>query len=68
MQQLTTGKKISYAMGGMALNLANLVISQWLLKLYVPSKVTALVEKALREQFASGYWFTLLFPRLPQCN
>ena len=47
MQQLTTGKKISYAMGGMALNLANLVISQWLLKLYVPSKDTALVAVTL---------------------
>jgi glycoside/pentoside/hexuronide:cation symporter, GPH family len=34
-------------MGGMALNLANLVISQWLLKLYVPSRDTALVDAAL---------------------
>jgi GPH family glycoside/pentoside/hexuronide:cation symporter len=47
MPQLSFGKKLSYAMGGMALNLANLVISQWLLKLYVPSKDTALVAAGL---------------------
>jgi len=47
MQQLTFGKKLSYSMGGMALNLANLVISQWLMKLYVPSKDTALVAVTL---------------------
>lgn len=34
-------------MGGMALNLANLVISQWLMKLYVPSRDSALVAGAL---------------------
>jgi GPH family glycoside/pentoside/hexuronide:cation symporter len=47
MNQLPFGTKLSYAMGGMALNLANLVISQWLLKLYVPSKDAALVSAAL---------------------
>ena len=47
MPQLTFGKRLSYSMGGMALNLANLVISQWLLKLYVPSKDTALVAVTL---------------------
>lgn len=47
MGQLTIGQKISYATGGLALNLANLVISQWLLKLYVPSKDTALVSAGL---------------------
>jgi GPH family glycoside/pentoside/hexuronide:cation symporter len=54
MQQLRFGTKLSYAMGGMALNLANLVISQWLLKLYVPSRDSALVAGAL---FA-GIFFT----------
>jgi len=34
-------------MGGLALNLANLVISQWLLKLYVPNKEAALVNSTL---------------------
>lgn len=47
MGQLTLGQKISYATGGLALNLANLVISQWLLKLYVPNKETALVSASL---------------------
>lgn len=44
MNYLSTGKKLSYAMGGMALNLANLAISQWLLKLYVPNREEALVN------------------------
>ncbi|HSV96944.1 MAG TPA: MFS transporter [Spirochaetota bacterium] len=47
MRQLRFGTKLSYAMGGMALNLANLVISQWLMKLYVPSRDSALVAGAL---------------------
>jgi GPH family glycoside/pentoside/hexuronide:cation symporter len=47
MHQLTFAQKISYAIGGLALNLANLAISQWLLKLYVPSKDTALVDSTL---------------------
>jgi GPH family glycoside/pentoside/hexuronide:cation symporter len=47
MGQLTLTQKLSYATGGFALNLANLVISQWLLKLYVPNKDTALVSAGL---------------------
>ena len=47
MAQLPFSKKISYSMGGIALNLANLAISQWLLKLYVPSKDQALVGSLL---------------------
>jgi glycoside/pentoside/hexuronide:cation symporter, GPH family len=47
MGQLTLKQKLSYATGGLALNLANLVISQWLLKLYVPSRDTALVSAGL---------------------
>ena len=43
MAQLSFGKKLSYSVGGVALNLANLAISQWLLVLYVPSKDQALV-------------------------
>jgi glycoside/pentoside/hexuronide:cation symporter, GPH family len=43
MSQLTMKQKLSYAMGGLSLNLANLVISQWLLKLYVPNREEALV-------------------------
>lgn len=43
MGQLAFGKKFSYSVGGIALNLANLAISQWLLVLYVPTKDTALV-------------------------
>ncbi len=47
MGQLPFSKKLSYSMGGLALNLANLAISQWLLKLYVPSKDHALVGSIL---------------------
>ncbi len=47
MKSLTLGQKLSYAMGGMSLNLANLVISQWLMKLYVPNLNDALVPAAL---------------------
>jgi GPH family glycoside/pentoside/hexuronide:cation symporter len=47
MGQLPLSKKLSYSMGGIALNLANLAISQWLLKLYVPSKDHALVASVL---------------------
>jgi glycoside/pentoside/hexuronide:cation symporter, GPH family len=47
MGQLSLKQKLSYATGGFALNLANLVISQWLLKLYVPNKDTALVNAGL---------------------
>lgn len=52
MKQLTLSQKISYAMGGLALNFANLVISQWLLKLYVPSQDKALV---------GGFLFSIIF-------
>jgi glycoside/pentoside/hexuronide:cation symporter, GPH family len=51
MNQLSMSRKISYAMGGMALNLANLAISQWLLKLYVPSRTEALVSPLLFSTF-----------------
>jgi len=44
--QLGFGRKLSYAMGGIALNLTNLVISQWLFVLYVPSEQAALVPAA----------------------
>ncbi len=47
MGQLSFGKKFSYSVGGIALNLANLAISQWLLVLYVPTKDTALVGSLL---------------------
>ncbi|TAL35210.1 MAG: MFS transporter [Spirochaetes bacterium] len=47
MGELGLGKKISYALAGVSLNLANLVISQWLLKLYVPSRDEALVDAVL---------------------
>lgn len=36
MSTLSTGRKVAYAAGGMAMNLTNLVISQWLIYLYVP--------------------------------
>jgi GPH family glycoside/pentoside/hexuronide:cation symporter len=35
--KLPLGKQIAYAFGGLAMNLTNLVISQWVLKRYVPS-------------------------------
>ncbi len=47
MKQLTMGEKIAYGSGSLSMNLANLVISQWLLKLYVPNKIDALVPIAL---------------------
>lgn len=52
MNQLSMKQKLSYAMGGLSLNLANLVISQWLLKLYVPNKEEALVP---------GFLFAAIF-------
>lgn len=39
--------KLAYALGGIALNVANLTISQWLLKLYVPNRTAALVSSGL---------------------
>ncbi len=47
MAQLTVTQKTAYASGFLSMNLANLVISQWLLKLYVPDKVNALVPLGL---------------------
>lgn len=47
MKKLPFGIKLAYASGGLALNFANLLISQWLLRLYVPSKTAALVSPAL---------------------
>ena len=43
MAELSTGNKVAYAMGGIAMNLTNLVISQWIYKRYVPSPEEALV-------------------------
>jgi len=43
MATLSMGRKAAYATGGIAMNLTNLVISQWIYKLYVPSPETALV-------------------------
>lgn len=47
MAQLSVGGKISYAMGGVAMNLTNLVISQWLFLLYASGGEGALVPAAL---------------------
>lgn len=52
MNQLPLSKKFAYSMGGFALNIANLAISQWLMKLYVPSLDTALI---------SPFLFSLIF-------
>jgi len=43
MAELSMGRKAAYSMGGIAMNLTNLVISQWIYKLYVPSPQEALV-------------------------
>ncbi|MCX7025308.1 MAG: MFS transporter [Spirochaetes bacterium] len=47
MDRLPLSKKLSYATGGLALNYANLLISQWLLRLYSPDKEHALVPVGL---------------------
>ena len=47
MKKLSLGIKLSYAAGGLALNFANLLISQWLLRLYVPTLSGALVPPIL---------------------
>ena len=47
MPQLPLGKKLSYASGGVAMNLTNLVISQWLFLLYASGGDQALVPPAL---------------------
>ena len=39
--------KLSFAAGGIAVNLANLSISQWLLRRYIPSREAALVSSAV---------------------
>ncbi len=47
MKQLSMREKLAYGSGSLSMNLANLVISQWLLKLYVPNKIDALVPVML---------------------
>ncbi len=47
MTGLSLKKKIAYGTGGLALNFINLLISQWLLRLYVPSLSGALVPPVL---------------------
>ncbi len=52
--QLSTGNKLAYASGGLAMNLCNLVISQWIFKRYVPNPADALVPVAL---FSAIFFF-----------
>ncbi len=47
MAQLSIPRKLSYAAGGTAMNLSNLVISQWLFLLYAADREQALVPAAL---------------------
>lgn len=47
MTGITNTQKIFYGMGGLAMNLTNLVISQWILKRYVPDPKEALVPVAV---------------------
>ncbi len=47
MTQLSTRQKVAYAAGGLAMNLTNLVISQWIFKRWVPTPADALVPVAL---------------------
>lgn len=47
MNKVSLKIKFSFAAGGIALNLANLSISQWLLKRYLPDKESALVSSAV---------------------
>ena len=54
MSQLPTRKKLAYAAGGTAMNLTNLVIAQWIFKLYVPNPAAALVPVAL---FSAIFFF-----------
>ncbi|MCB1173453.1 MAG: MFS transporter [Leptospiraceae bacterium] len=44
---ITHFQKLCYGMGGLAMNLTNLVISQWILKRYVPNVQAALVPVAV---------------------
>lgn len=59
MQNLTPGRKIAYAMGGMAMNLTNLVISQLLFYRYIPDpdKGTVLIPATA---IAAGTLFGIL--------
>ena len=52
--QLSNRQKLAYAAGGLAMNLTNLVISQWIFKRYVPSPAEALVPVAL---FSAIFFF-----------
>lgn len=54
MKQISTSRKVLYGMGGLAMNLTNLIIAQWLLKLYAPDKLAVLVPS-----FLFGLFFTL---------
>ncbi|MBN2051718.1 MAG: MFS transporter [Spirochaetales bacterium] len=47
MKKLSLPVKLAYASGGLALNFANLLISQWLLRLYAPTLSGALVPPVL---------------------
>lgn len=47
MTELSTGRKLAYAMGGLAMNLTNLIVAQWILVRYVPSPEKALVPAGL---------------------
>ncbi len=47
MNELSTGRKLAYAMGGLAMNLTNLIVAQWILVRYVPSPEKALVPAGL---------------------
>ncbi len=47
MAALSLSRKIAYAVGGLGMNLPNLVISQWIFKRYVPGDGEALVPVAL---------------------
>ncbi len=47
MNGLPFAKKLAYGTGGLALNFINLLISQWLLRLYVPDLTNALVPPIL---------------------
>ncbi|HDP79450.1 MAG TPA: MFS transporter, partial [Spirochaetes bacterium] len=47
MSKLPLSRKIAYGSGGLALNFINMLISQWLLRLYVPDLDGALVAPAL---------------------
>lgn len=61
---LTTGQMVAYAAGGMAMNLTNLVISQWLPQLYRPDDGQALISGFSFFGFftvSAGFAFGLFF-------